>query len=95
MSHFVVLVVTKTPDKREVEAALAPYQENNMGDCPREYLEFLDIEEKCHKENEEKTADVVYDPTGMFHFISDRKFWITATEEEMAEYDSLGEEERK
>lgn len=35
MSHFTVMVVGEKP-----EEALAPYQENNMGDCPREYLEF-------------------------------------------------------
>ena len=35
MSHFAVLVIGSNP-----EALLAPYQENNMGDCPAEYLKF-------------------------------------------------------
>lgn len=35
MSHFSVLVIG--PD---VEAKLAPFQENNMGDCPKQYLAF-------------------------------------------------------
>lgn len=35
MSHFTVMVIGKDP-----EALLAPYQENNMDDCPQEYLEF-------------------------------------------------------
>lgn len=44
MSHFVVGVLTK--DGREnVEELLAPFQENNMGDCPMEYMEFEIAEE--------------------------------------------------
>lgn len=35
MSHFTVLVIGD-----EIEKALAPFQENNMGDCPKEYLRF-------------------------------------------------------
>lgn len=35
MSHFTVLVVWE-----DVEQQLAPFQENNMGDCPKEYLKF-------------------------------------------------------
>ena len=35
MSHFTVLVVGK-----DFEGSLAPYQENN-GDCPEKYLEFM------------------------------------------------------
>jgi len=35
MSHFAVLVIGEN-----IEEQLAPYQENNMGDCPQEYLEF-------------------------------------------------------
>jgi len=37
MSHFTVLVLGPNPEEK-----LAPYQENNMGDCPDEYLEFVD-----------------------------------------------------
>lgn len=45
MSHFTVLVIG--PD---VEAQLAPFQENNMGDCPEEYLEFHDTETEMREE---------------------------------------------
>ena len=38
MSHFTVAVITD--DINKLEGMLAPYQENNMDDCPREYLEF-------------------------------------------------------
>lgn len=38
MSHFTVLTVHK--DGEDPEELLAPFQENNMGDCPEEYMEF-------------------------------------------------------
>lgn len=41
MSHFVVIVVGDN-----IEQQLAPYQENNMGDCPPEYLSFQDNTEE-------------------------------------------------
>lgn len=37
MSHFCVLVVGE-----DVKKQLAPYQENNMGDCPGEFQKLLD-----------------------------------------------------
>lgn len=37
MSHFTVMVIGENPEEQ-----LAPYQENNMGDCPSEFLEFSD-----------------------------------------------------
>jgi hypothetical protein len=40
MSHFTVLVIGNEPEKQ-----LSPYQENNMGDCPSEYLEFIEDED--------------------------------------------------
>lgn len=48
MSHFAVIVIGD-----EVEKQLAPYQENNMGDCPQEYLEFNDETEEVKKGWEE------------------------------------------
>lgn len=44
MSHFTVLVAAS--DKADLKAKLAPYQENNMGDCPEQYLEFNDCTEE-------------------------------------------------
>lgn len=41
MSHFSVMVIGNN-----IEEQLAPYQENNMGDCPEEYLEFNDCTEE-------------------------------------------------
>jgi hypothetical protein len=63
MSHFTVAVIADHPDM--VPDLLAPYQENNMGDCPSEYMEFNDVEEKCREEWENEScaewyADVRY-----------------------------------
>lgn len=59
MSHFSVLVIG--PD---VEGQLAPFQENNMGDCPKKYLQFNDITEESLKDYNEDTADRFVDPDG-------------------------------
>lgn len=40
--HFKCLVMTNESTIDSLEKTLAPYQENNMGDCPEEYLEFED-----------------------------------------------------
>ena len=45
MSHFTVLVVGDNP-----ELQLAPFQENNMGDCPREYMSFHNSEIEYQKD---------------------------------------------
>lgn len=36
MSHFTVMVIGENPEQQ-----LAPFQENNMGDCPKQYLEYI------------------------------------------------------
>lgn len=45
MSHFAVAVFTESGDYSEVVKLLAPFQENNMGDCPKEYLKFIEDED--------------------------------------------------
>lgn len=46
MSHFTVGVITKgKPSESQIEILLAPYQENNMGDCPKKYMQFVNAEE--------------------------------------------------
>lgn len=50
MSHFTVAVFSD--GRKTVEELLAPYQENNMGDCPKEYLEFVSATEREREEYE-------------------------------------------
>lgn len=58
MSHFSVAILTKgKPSIEDIEDILAPYQENNCEDCPKEYMEFYDYEDYRPKyENETTTA---------------------------------------
>lgn len=57
MSHFTVIVVGP---RSSLEANLSPFQENNMGDCPKEYLAFHDQEDEYLKEyNEESRPEVI------------------------------------
>ncbi|WPP43369.1 hypothetical protein SK066_10720 [Paenibacillus hunanensis] len=57
MSHFTVAVIT--PSLHDLERLLAPFQENNMGDCPQEYLEFFDVEEEYQRSYESESAEYV------------------------------------
>lgn len=72
MSHFSVLVVSRTPE--QVAELLAPYQENGMGDCPREYLVFDDDEDEYRKEFDEKSIEMVRAPDGELLYTWDRRF---------------------
>lgn len=47
MSHFTVAVFSD--GTKSVEELLAPYQENNMGDCPKKYLKFISESEENRK----------------------------------------------
>ena len=50
MSHFVVGVLIDTKNQKTLGDLLAPYRENNMNDCPKQYLEFF----KCEEDYEEE-----------------------------------------
>jgi hypothetical protein len=83
VSHFVVIVVGQ-----DVDAALAPFQENNMGDCPREFLAFVDNEDDFRVEHETESAPFVAMPDGTFVTPHDTQpgapHWRDATAEERA-----------
>jgi hypothetical protein len=71
MSHFTTLVIIERgmqhdPEDipNELERRLAPFQENNMDDCPREYLEFNDEEDNYRKQYEEEGREMVVMPDG-------------------------------
>lgn len=72
MSHFAVAVISRTPE--EVDRLLAPYQENNMGDCPSEYLEFVDTEESERQIYETGYMEKVQAPDGQLFDKYDPKF---------------------
>ncbi|GIP08174.1 hypothetical protein J1TS5_03440 [Paenibacillus macerans] len=74
MSHFTVAVITDDLDK--LEKLLAPYQENNMGDCPREYMEFNDVEEENRKSYETDTVTRVKLEDGKLVKETDSRFAV-------------------
>lgn len=71
MSHFTVLVIGPNPEQQ-----LAPFQENNMGDCPREYMEFTDVEDQLRKNWEADTAERVRMPDGSLKTKYDNEFRV-------------------
>lgn len=87
MSHFVAAVITKDPANFEEE--LAPYQENNMGDCPKQFLEFVNQTEEFRKNWEEGTAKRVKLPNGEYIYPRDDRLKVYITKEE---YEKLCEE---
>lgn len=69
MSHFAVLVVGD-----DIEKQLAPFQENNMGDCPKEYLAFHDKTEELKEDFETDTTLGVRGPRGGTYSGYDKRF---------------------
>lgn len=69
MSHFAVLVIGE-----DVEGQLAPYQENNMGDCPEEYLEFEDYTDEVEEAWDNEKAKMIQCPNGEYVFHHDERF---------------------
>lgn len=57
MSHFTVAVFSD--GTKTVEQLLAPYQENNMDDCPKEYLQFFSTSEEHRSEWENESTKKV------------------------------------
>lgn len=52
--HFTVLVAGENPQEM-----LAPYQQNNMGDCPEEFLQFVDQEDEFRHDYDNEGTDFV------------------------------------
>ena len=69
MSHFTVLVIGEN-----VEKQLAPFQENNMGDCPEEFLSFVDTEDEHLEEYETESSTRVVMPDGTLKYPWDEEF---------------------
>ncbi len=74
MSHFTVLVIGD-----DVEGQLAPYQENNMRDCPEEYLEFNDVSEEFTEQWTTKDLDLYVSPEGEKFLKYDSRFRVCSS----------------
>lgn len=69
MSHFTVLVVGNDPEEQ-----LKPFQENNMCDCPEEYITFNDVEDDHLKQYNEKSTEKAVMPDGTLHNTFDPEY---------------------
>jgi hypothetical protein len=69
MSHFTVMVIGENPEDQ-----LAPFQENNMSNCPEEYLEFNDETEILQKEWESLSEDEKNEYDDFESFVGDRGY---------------------
>lgn len=69
MSHYSVLVIGE-----DIEKQLAPFQENNMDDCPREFLKFHDTEDENRKEYETDTVSMIQLDNGERVYEWDERF---------------------
>lgn len=74
MSHFTVLVIGENPEQQ-----LQPYQENNNGDCPAAYLEFVDLEDEHREKYATETVEMVVMPDGRLLLPWDDAFRIPGT----------------
>lgn len=82
MSHFTVTVritgerVARHGGSRDeaLKEMLAPYQENNMGDCPRQFLEFVDSEDEYLAEYDTESIEMVRCPDGVLRYRWDEVF---------------------
>lgn len=71
MSHFTVLVIGPAEN---LEAMLAPFQENNTGDCPRQYMQFYDKESEMLEEYNTEGVERVVMPDGSYKTPYDDEF---------------------
>ena len=80
MSHFTVAIITKgKPTREEIDKVLAPYQENNMGDCPREYMEWNSVTKEYKEEYENDTVEKVRMPDGRLLNTWDDEFRVAGS----------------
>lgn len=80
MSHFTVGVICKKLE--EFEDLLAPYQENNMGDCPKEFLEFTSITKEEKEKYETGTSERFVTKGGEYIYPFDERFKVRISKEE-------------
>lgn len=86
MSHFTVCVrvpdslVAKTGSiNAAVSELLAPYQENNMCDCPKQFLTFHDTEDEYRKEYDTGSTKMVRLADGTLVYPWDERFRVKGT----------------
>lgn len=54
--HFIAAVILE--DMRDLTKTLAPFQKNNMGNVPKQYMQFVSVYKEC-EERYEKTSEKI------------------------------------
>lgn len=91
MSHFTVAVITRgKPTYEAIAKALAPFQENNMGDCPKEYLAFYSLSKKYKDTYENGTTERVKLKDGTLVYTWSDKLYKNVSKEEYEEAKANG-----
>lgn len=80
MSHFNTGVICK--ELNDYEELLAPYQENNMGDCPKEYMQFTSTSKEEKEYYENGTTERFVTDDGKYLSTWDSCFEVRIDEEE-------------
>lgn len=91
MSHFLVIVETKTRDASELETVLQPFHEYECTGIKDQYVSFVDHHDEVLKEYEEKTRthykisgdDTIYD-------LNSPEIYRDPTPEEVAKHGPIG-----
>ena len=87
--HYLAAVITKgKPTYETIKKLMAPYQENNMGDCPKEYLKFNSTREDCERQYNEWGKIMYRDEHGNLYRPDERKFEWLIKEEERGQYEN-------
>lgn len=86
MSHFTVMLKISAERLAKyggvadaVAAMLAPYQENNMGDCPRQFMEFNDEEDEYRREYANESTEMIRCEDGTLAHPWDERFRVAGT----------------
>lgn len=87
--HYLAAVITKgKPTYEMIERLMAPYQENNMGDCPKEYLEFNSTREDCMRRYNECTRTMYRGENSELYRSDEGRFEKLIKTEERNQYDN-------
>lgn len=81
MTHFTVIVRLPGATQEDelgdaLSAILAPFQENNMGDCPKQYLEFHDTEDEYLNDYENDSVEMIRCEDGSLAYAWDERFRV-------------------
>lgn len=88
--HYLIAVLSK--EGQDIEEQLAPFQENNEGDCPKQYLKFFSTTAECKKQYENDSIEKARLADGSLVSTWDNCLFREITKEEYEKYDKQDED---